>query len=74
MSFNKDLLEILVCPLTKQPLEYDFQNQELISKSGGICFPIKQGIPIMLIDEVRIFDRDRAEQAGFFLANQYDNN
>ena len=47
------LLEILVCPLTKEPLEYDAEHQELISKSAGLAYPIRDGIPIMLPDEAR---------------------
>lgn len=47
------LLEILVCPLTKTPLEYDSEKQELISKQAGLAFPIREGIPIMLVDEAR---------------------
>ena len=50
------LLEILVCPLTKGPLDYDASTQELISKSAGLAFPIRDGIPIMLIDEAREID------------------
>jgi|TARA_B110000467_G_C18296660_1_gene468470 uncharacterized protein YbaR (Trm112 family) len=50
------LLEILVCPLTKGPLDYDDSAQELISKSAGLAFPIRDGIPIMLIDEAREID------------------
>lgn len=47
------LLEILVCPLTKTPLEYDAAAQELISRQAGLAFPIREGIPIMLADEAR---------------------
>ncbi len=47
------LLEILVCPLTKGPLEYDAQRQELISRAARLAFPIRDGIPIMLADEAR---------------------
>jgi uncharacterized protein len=47
------LLEILVCPLTKAPLEYDAEKQELISRQAGFAFPIREGIPIMLVDEAR---------------------
>jgi hypothetical protein len=50
------LLEILVCPLTKTPLEYDAAAQELISRQAGLAFPIRDGIPIMLIDEARRLD------------------
>lgn len=47
------LLEILVCPLTKTPLEYDAVRQELISRQAKLAFPIRDGIPIMLVDEAR---------------------
>jgi len=47
------LLEILVCPLTKRPLRYDADAQELISDAAGLAYPIRDGIPIMLADEAR---------------------
>ena len=47
------LLEILVCPLTKSPLVYDEAKQELVSRQAGLAFPIREGIPIMLVDEAR---------------------
>ena len=47
------LLEILVCPLTKQTLEYDAERQELISRSAKLAYPIRDGIPIMLPEEAR---------------------
>ena len=47
------LLEILVCPLTKEPLEYDAEAQELISRKAQLAYPIRDGIPIMLADEAR---------------------
>ena len=47
------LLEILVCPLTKGPLRYDAAAQELVSDRAGLAFPIRDGIPIMLVDEAR---------------------
>ena len=47
------LLEILVCPLTKAPLRYDRERQELISEEAGLAYPIRDGIPIMLVDEAR---------------------
>ncbi len=47
------LLEILVCPLTKGPLRYDSAAQELISDRAGLAYPIRDGIPIMLVDEAR---------------------
>ncbi|MGF1607174.1 MAG: Trm112 family protein [Rhodothalassiaceae bacterium] len=47
------LLEILVCPLTKTVLDYDAEAQELISRKAGLAFPIRDGVPIMLVDEAR---------------------
>lgn len=47
------LLEILVCPLTKQPLVYDRERGELVSRAAGLAYPIRGGIPIMLADEAR---------------------
>jgi uncharacterized protein YbaR (Trm112 family) len=50
------LLEILVCPLSKGPLEYDAVKQELISRSAKLAYPIRDGIPIMLPEEARRLD------------------
>lgn len=47
------LLEILVCPITKGPLVYDKEKQELISKSARLAYPVRDGIPVMLEDEAR---------------------
>ena len=47
------LLEILVCPLTKAPLVYDRAGAELVSEQAGLAFPIRDGVPIMLLDEAR---------------------
>jgi uncharacterized protein len=47
------LLEILVCPLTKGPLEYDRAASELISRKAGLAYPVRDGIPIMLPEEAR---------------------
>ncbi len=47
------LLEILVCPVTKGPLLYDKQKQELVSKSARLAYPVRDGIPVMLEDEAR---------------------
>lgn len=52
-DIDPKLLEILVCPLTKEPLSYDRKTQELVSKSAGLAYPIRDGIPIMLVDEAR---------------------
>jgi uncharacterized protein YbaR (Trm112 family) len=50
------LLEILVCPTTRMPLTYDAQAQELISRTAGLAYPIRNGVPIMLVDEARPLD------------------
>ncbi len=52
----KHLLDILVCPVTKAPLVYDKEKQELISESAKLAYPVKNGIPIMLPDEARKLD------------------
>jgi hypothetical protein len=51
------LLEILVCPLTKTSLDYDAEQQELISRAAGLAYPIRDGIPIMLPEEARKLDQ-----------------
>jgi uncharacterized protein len=55
-SVDPKLLEILVCPLTKTPLEYDAEKQELISRAAKLAYPIRDGIPIMLVEEARRID------------------
>lgn len=52
-NIDPKLLEILVCPVTKGPLEYDREHQELISRSAKLAYPIRDGIPIMLPEEAR---------------------
>ena len=52
-TVDPKLLEILVCPVTKGPLEFDSSRQELISRSAKLAYPIRDGIPIMLADEAR---------------------
>ena len=50
-DIDPKLLEILVCPVTKGPLEYDRAAQELVSRKAGLAYPVRDGIPIMLLDE-----------------------
>jgi uncharacterized protein len=50
------LLQILVCPLTKTPLEYDAARQELVSRAARLAFPIIDGLPILIVDEARDLD------------------
>ena len=56
MTFDPKMLEALVCPQTHVTLSYDAQMQELVSKRAGLAFPIRDGIPVMLVDEARQLD------------------
>ena len=56
VKYDRRMLEALVCPLTQDALEYNEENQELISKSAGLAYPIRDGIPIMLADEARLLN------------------
>ncbi len=56
VDLDSKLLEILVCPITKAPLTYDRANQELISEQAKRAYPIKDGIPIMLVDQARVIE------------------
>ncbi len=55
---DKKLLDILVCPVTKGPLHYDKEKQELISKSARLAYPIRDDIPVMLAEEARELPAD----------------
>jgi len=56
-GIDPKLLEILVCPVTRQTLDYDREKQELVSRAAGLAFPIRDGVPIMLVDEARRLDQ-----------------
>jgi uncharacterized protein YbaR (Trm112 family) len=56
VAVDPRLLEILVCPLSKRPLEYDRAANELISRTAGLAYPIRDGIPIMLPEDARPLD------------------
>ncbi|WP_018935434.1 MULTISPECIES: Trm112 family protein [unclassified Thioalkalivibrio] len=56
------LLDILVCPETKGPLKYDRENQELISVQAGLAYPIRDEIPVMLVDEARRMSDEEKER------------
>lgn len=58
LCVDKKLLEILVCPLTKAPLEYDRERQELKCRASRLAYPIRDGIPVMLVDEARRMSDD----------------
>ena len=55
-AFDPRMLESLVCPQTRATLAYDAERQELVSKAAGLAFPIRGGIPVMLVDEARVLD------------------
>ena len=55
---DKNLLSILVCPVSKAPLEYDKDKQELVCRASGLAYPIRDGIPVMLETEARQLDVD----------------
>lgn len=55
---DKQLLSILVCPVTKAPLEYDRDRQELVCRASGLAYPIRDGIPVMLESEARLLTTD----------------
>jgi uncharacterized protein len=56
VPLDRKLLEILVCPVTRGPLVYDAERQELISKGANRAYPIHNGIPVMLVDEARVLE------------------
>ncbi|HEX8527636.1 Trm112 family protein [Allosphingosinicella sp.] len=62
MSLDPKLLEILVCPLTRTPLRFDEAAQELVSDAAGVAYPIRNGVPVLLIDEARPLDRKPPKQ------------
>jgi uncharacterized protein len=57
---DPELLAILVCPITRAPLIYDEAAQELISEAAGLAYPIRQGTPVMLIEEARVLSAQTA--------------
>ncbi len=54
MSLDRDLLAILVCPITRTKLVYDEAAQELISEAAGLAYPVRNGTPVMLVEEARV--------------------
>lgn len=55
---DKKLLSILVCPVTKAPLQYDAEKEELVCKASGLAYPVRDGIPVMLESEARQLTTD----------------
>ena len=58
LVLDKKLLQILVCPVTKAPLDYDEAKQELVCKASGLAYPVKDGIPVLLECEARQLTAD----------------
>lgn len=54
--FDPRMLESLICPRTQGPLRYDAERQGLVSKAAHLAFPVRDGIPVMLVDEARVLD------------------
>lgn len=59
---DSKLLSLLVCPITKGPLDFDRSHQELISRSARLAYPIRDGIPILLENEARVLSPEEIEQ------------
>ncbi|MBC6407946.1 MAG: Trm112 family protein [Rhodobacteraceae bacterium] len=57
VGFDRRMLEVMVCPQTHSPLRYDAQRQELVSTAAGLAFPIRDGIPIMVVDAAREIEK-----------------
>ncbi len=55
-TFDRRMLEALICPQTHTTLHFDAEKQELVSKAANLAFPIRNGIPVMLVDEARELD------------------
>ena len=58
LMIDKKLLSILVCPVSKAPLKYDEENDELLCKASGLAYPVRDGIPVMLESEARVLTTD----------------
>lgn len=57
-SFDPKMLEALVCPVTQSTLDYHADTSELVSLQAKLAFPVRDGIPVMLVDEARVLDQD----------------
>lgn len=62
MSLDPALLAKLVCPLTRTALRYDEANQELISEAAGLAYPIREGVPVLLVEQARMLNGEPAQQ------------
>lgn len=55
-GIDPELLELLVCPVTRQKLRYDAARNELVSDAAGLAYPVREGVPVLLADEARVLD------------------
>lgn len=55
-AFDRRMLEVLICPRSQTTLTYDAERQELLSEASNLAYPIRNGIPVMLVDEARVLD------------------
>ncbi len=62
MTFDPALLAKLVCPLTRTPLRYDAEAEELVSDAAGLAYPVRDGVAVMLVEAARPLDREAAQQ------------
>lgn len=54
---KEELLALLVCPVTRTPLRWDAEREELVSDAAGLAFPVRDGVPVLLVEEARTVDR-----------------
>ena len=57
MRIDADLLALLVCPLTRTPLRYDEERSELVSDAAGLAYPVRDGTPVLIVEEARRLER-----------------
>ncbi|HEV2079838.1 MAG TPA: Trm112 family protein [Allosphingosinicella sp.] len=60
--FDDKLLEKLVCPITRTPLRYDAEAQELVSEAAGLAYPVRGGTAVLLVEEARVLDGKAAQE------------
>jgi hypothetical protein len=59
---NQALLDLLVCPVTRTKLRWDAEARELVSEAAGLAYPVRNGVPVMLVEEARLLDRQAPQQ------------
>jgi len=72
LELSSELLKIIVCPVTKKPLIYDKQAQELVSEEAGLAFPVKDGIPILLVDKARKLHKQNFIYKNRVVTNEHE--